>query len=147
VSGHPAPKRPPRPGVAAVTAVGCLVVAAFQIALAFGAPLGAAALGGTISGQLPGSLRLVSALTALVWLFATPVVLARGGVTLIPMRRKVAMWGTWVLVGLLGVATMANVASSSPWERFGWGPYSLLMLLLCITLARGRPSADRTPSA
>jgi hypothetical protein len=144
VSSHPAQRRP-RPQVAAVTAVGCLVVAAFQAALSLGAPLGAAALGGTVSGALPGSLRLATALTALVWLLGTLVVLARGGLAIYPLTRTVALWGTWVLVGLLGVATLLNFASSSPWERFGWGPYSLTMFALSITLARSRAPADRTP--
>jgi hypothetical protein len=131
--------------VAAVTAAGCLVVAAFQIALTVGAPLGAAALGGTISGPLPGSLRFVTAVTALVWLLGSLVVLARGGFTISPLPRTVTTWGTWVLVGLLGVATLLNFASSSPWERFGWGPFSLTLLVLCITLARSRPSAVGRP--
>jgi hypothetical protein len=147
MSGESAGRRVPRPRVAAVTAVSCLVVAAFQTALTLGAPLGAAALGGTITGPLPGSLRFVSALTALVWLVATLVVLARGGLLSSPLARSVASWGTWALVGLLGVATLLNFASSSPWERFGWGPFSLTMLVLCVALARSRPSADRKPSA
>ena len=145
MSSYSVRRRPPSRRVAAGLAVGCLVVAAFQIALTLGAPLGAAALGGTISGPLPGNLRFVTALTALVWLFGTLVVLARGGFTTSPMPRTVAMWGTWVLVGLLGVATLLNVASSSPWERFGWAPYSLTMLIPCLTLARSRPPAYRIP--
>jgi hypothetical protein len=147
MSGYPARERPRRPRVAAVMAVGCLLVMAFQVALTLGAPLGAAALGGSSSGPLPGSLRYVTALTALVWLFVTLVVLARGGYTISPLPRAVAMWGTWILVGTLGVATLLNFASSSPWERFGWGPFSLAMLVLCITLARSRPLADGTPYA
>ena len=87
----------------------------------------------------------MTALTALVWLFGALIVLTRGGFTTSTMPRTVAMWGTWVLVGLLGVATLLNVASSSPWERFGWAPYSLTMLILCLTLARSRPLADRIP--
>ena len=145
MSGRPARQRPPRPRVAAVLAVGCLIVGAFQIALTLGAPLGAAALGGTISGPLPGNLRFVTALTALVWLFTALVVLARGGFATSPMPRAVARWGTWVLLGLLGIATLLNVASSSPWERFGWAPYSLTMFVLCLTLTRSRPLADRVP--
>lgn len=61
MSGHPARQRQPRPQVAAVAAAGCLVVAAFQTALTLGAPLGAAALGGTISGPLSASLRTPAA--------------------------------------------------------------------------------------
>jgi len=141
---HSARQRPPHPRLAVVTAASCLVVAAFQIALTLGAPLDAAALGGTIPGPLPGNLRFVTALTALLWLFGALIVLARGFTTF-PMPRIVAMWGTWVLAGLLGVATLLNVASSSPWERFGWAPYSLTMLILCLALARSRPPADRIP--
>ena len=89
--------RPIRPRVAGVLAVGCLIVAAFQAALALGAPLGAAAIGGTNSGQLPDGLRFLTALTALVWLRGTLVVLARGGFALSPLPRVVATWGTWVL--------------------------------------------------
>ena len=72
-------------------------MAAFQAALALGAPLGAAAMGGTNSGQLPDGLRFLTALTALVWLLGTLVVLARGGFALSPLPRVVATWGTWVL--------------------------------------------------
>ena len=143
MSSQPARKRRPRPRVAAVTAVGCLAVAAFQMGLTLGAPLGAAALGGTISGPLPGSVRFVTAITALVWLFATLVVLARGGFSLYPLPRAVTTRGTWVLVGLLGVATLLNFASSSPWERYGWGPYSLTLMALSILLARSRPPAPQ----
>jgi hypothetical protein len=39
--------------LAVVLSGGLLVVTAFQAALTFGAPFGAAALGGTNSGQLP----------------------------------------------------------------------------------------------
>jgi hypothetical protein len=48
-------------------------------------------------------------------------------------------------VGFLGVATVLNSVSSSPWERFGWGPFSLATLICCILLARSRPPADRNP--
>ena len=87
----------------------------------------------------------MTALTALVWLFSTLIVLARGGFAVSPLPRAVAKWGTRVLVCTLGVATLLNFASSSPWERFGWGPFSLVMLILCIALARSRPPAGGTP--
>ena len=50
-----------------------------------------------------------------------------------------ALWvSTWALVCFLGVGTLLNFASSSPWERYGWGPFSLTMFILCIILARSR---------
>jgi hypothetical protein len=32
---------------------------------------------------------------------------------------------------------LMNFASSSPWERFGWGPFTLVLFLLGVVLARG----------
>jgi hypothetical protein len=99
-----ADNHPVRPAVAAVLAAGLLIVTAFQSALTFGAPLGAAALGGTNPGQLPDAVRLVTGFSALMWFLATLLVLARGGYALVPLPRRVTQPGTWVLVGLLGVA-------------------------------------------
>ena len=123
--------------VAAALAAGLLIVAAFQTALTLGAPLGFAAQGGTNPGQLPDALRLVTGLTVPVWLFATLLVLARGGYGLVPMPWRVTQLGTWLLVALLGVGMLLNVASSSPWERFGWAPFNLVILVLGVVLARG----------
>lgn len=56
------------------------------------------------------------------------------------MPQAVAQLGTWVLVGLLGVGALMNFASSSLWERFGWGPFTLIMCILCLVVARSRPT-------
>lgn len=132
--------RPARSGVAIVLAAGLLIVVAFQTALTLGAPFGAAAMGGTNPGRLPDAVRIVTGFAALVWLFGAFVVLARGGKAVLPMPQAVAQAGTWILVGLLGVGALMNFASSSPWERFGWGPFTLIMCILCLVLARSRPT-------
>jgi len=134
---------PARARAAFFLAGGLLIVAAFQLALALGAPFGAAAQGGTNPGQLPGALRLVSGVGAIVWLGATVIVLARGGWALVPLRDNVARVATWGLVGILGVGALMNFASSSPWERFGWGPFTLVLFVLCVVLASSAP--PRTP--
>jgi CubicO group peptidase (beta-lactamase class C family) len=140
----PIDNHPVRPRVAAALAAGLLIVTAFQAALTFGAPLGAAAQGGTNPGQLPDALRLVTGLSAVLSLFATLLVLARGGYALVPLSRRITQLGAWVLVGLLGLGTLMNVASSSPWERFGWGPFTLVLLVLGVVLARsGLPPEPR----
>ena len=128
--------QPIRPRVAAVLAVGLLIVTAFQAALTLGAPLGAAAMGGTTPGQLPDAIRLVTGFQTAVWLFAALLVLARGGRPLVPLPQAVSRVGTWVLVGLLGVGALMQFASSSPWERFGWGPFTLVLLTFGVVLAR-----------
>jgi hypothetical protein len=133
--------KPVRQRVAVVLAVGLLIVAAFQAALTLGAPLGAAAMGGAHPGQLPDAVRLVTGFATGVWLFAALLVLARGGRALVPMPDAVTRVGAWVLVGLLGPSALLNFASSSPWERFGWGPFTLVIFTFAVILARsGSPA-------
>jgi hypothetical protein len=120
--------------VAAV--VGFLTIAAFQAALAGGAPLGRAAWGGTRT-RLPTSLRVASAVAVIFWSLAATVVLARAGVDAAFVPRVVARWGTWVLVVVLPVGAAMNAASSSPWERFLWAPLALALAVLCLVVARG----------
>ena len=131
--------------VAVVLAAGLLIVTTFQAALTLGAPLGAAALGGANPGQLPDAVRLVTGFSTVMWLSAALLVLARGGRALVPLPQVVARVGAWVLVGLLGLGALLNFASSSPWERFGWGPFSLVLLTLSVVLARSGlpPAAQR----
>jgi hypothetical protein len=143
----PADGRPVRPRVAALLAVGCLIVAAFQAGLTLGAPFGAAALGGANAGQLPGPLRLVTGFATVVWLLAALLVLTRGGSRHSPVTTAVASVGTWALACLLGVGALMNFASSSPWERFGWGPFTLVMFVLGVVLARSGFASDRPTRA
>ena len=140
--------QPVAPRVAVVLAGGLLIVTAFQAALTFGAPLGAAAQGGTNPGQLPDALRVVTGLAAVICLLAALLVLARGGHALVPLPQAVSRVGTWVLVGLLGLGALMNFASSSPWERFGWGPFTLVLLILAVVLVRsGLPLGRPAPRA
>jgi hypothetical protein len=120
-------------GVAA--AVGFLVIAVFQVALALGAPLGRAAWGGA-NDRLPTRLRIASGIAAVVWVLAGIIVLGRVGIEVLPLPSAVYRWGTWVLVGLLLLGALVNFASRSAWERFLWGPFALLLAVLCFLVAR-----------
>jgi hypothetical protein len=117
-----------------LAAVGLLAIAAFQLALALGAPLGRAAWGGA-SAQLPPRLRAASAVAVLVWLLATVIVVGRVGIELVPLPAPVLEWGTWILVVLLTLGAIVNFASASPWERFLWAPVALLVALLTALVA------------
>jgi len=134
---HIKPVRAVRRRLSLATAIGFLIVVAFQLTLTLGAPFGAAALGGANPGQLPEELRVVSAVSALIWIFATFIVLARGGFAISPLPRALARWGTWMLVGYLALGVLMNAASFSPWERFGWAPFTLVLFTLTLLLARG----------
>ena len=133
----PITKRPVRRGVASALATGLLIVAAFQAALTLGAPWGAAAQGGTNPGRLPDDLRLASGIAAIVFLLAALIVLAKGGRNDPHLPPVVVRVGTWVIVVLLGVGVLMNAASSSPWERYGWAPFTLVLFVLSVLLVRG----------
>ena len=140
--------QPLRSRVTVVSAAGLLIVTAFQAALTPGAPLGAAAMGGINPGRLPDAVRLVTGFSTAVWLFAALIVLTRGGRALVPLPQAVSRVGAWVLVGLLGLGALMNFASSSPWERFGWGPFTLVLFMLGVVLARsGLPPSRPAPRA
>ena len=122
--------------LACLAAGGFGAIVLFEVALALGAPLGEAAMGGSHSGQLPSDLRVVSALGAAFWSLAALTVLSRGGFAFSPVPRRAARWGTWVLVVVLALGTVMNAASPSSWERFGWAPLVLALTVVCFRLAR-----------
>ena len=104
----------------------------FQVLLAAGVPLGKAAYGGK-SDLLTPALRIMSLLSALIFLGAIWTVLTRSGV--IPVSKGVrgaAGWLVWGLVVLFSLSFLANVMSSSPWERFLMAPSALLIVICCI---------------
>ncbi|MFS0701318.1 hypothetical protein AB6N24_15215 [Cellulomonas sp. 179-A 4D5 NHS] len=139
----PSTARPRDRRLAVAAASGFALVTAFQVALAAGAPLGAAAWSGAHPGRLPDELRVASSVSAVVWLLAALVVLARGGVG-VALPARVGRTGVRALVGLLGLGAVMNAASSSPWERYGWAPFVVVLLVLCVLLARRGPQ-DAAP--
>jgi hypothetical protein len=107
------------------------VVGAFQLALAAGAPWGAAAFGGQTPGVLPTSLRVVSAVSVLVYGgLGALVVTDRLGST---ARRRV-LTGASLLMAL---GTVANLATQSPVERL-WAPVAATLAVLLWRLRRSR---------
>ena len=118
--------------LAAVLAVVFLaVVAAFQIALAFGAPLGYAAWGGRHERVLPGRLRVASGVAGFV---VYPViglfVLASAGLIDADWLPGSGRTGMWILAAFFTLGALANFASRSPKERY-WGPVSLVVAVCC----------------
>lgn len=122
--------------VAAILATLLLVaIAAFQLALALGAPWGAAAWGGQNPGVLPRPLRIASGVAALVvYPLIIAVVLAAAGLIgdeWLPVDPTLLMWA---LAGLLGVGAVMNFASRSRPER-RWGAVALTIALCCVAIA------------
>jgi hypothetical protein len=98
------------------TAAGLVVLGAFQVALAAGAPWGRAAYGGTNHGSLPGHLRAISGLAAVGYATGAVLVLRGAGS---PQARGRAFTALSVF---MGIGAVANGASRSPVERALWTP-------------------------
>lgn len=130
---------------ATVAATGFGIVAVFQLLLALGAPWGRAALGGANEGTLPPELRVVSSVSMAVFVGAAAVVLGRAGLWGSRFSRAFR-GGAWVLVAILPVGALMNLASSSPWERFGWAPFTALLAVATFVTARGRGSSEHAVS-
>ena len=109
-------------------------MATLQILLAMGLPLGRAAFGGA-NAILPAKLRAASAMSALIFLAALYVVLARGGLLGVASESSPVRIGIWVLAAIFGLSTVANIASRSRWERFLMAPIGLVLTACCVVLA------------
>ncbi len=118
-------------------------IAAFQVAAAAGAPVGALAWGGAHEGALPTELRTASAVSAVVW-GAAAVAVAAGYPRAATGRRRL-LRGVAVLSG---AGVLVNLASPSLPERMVWVPVSAAVAALAWRAARrGRAAAVTGASA
>jgi hypothetical protein len=117
----------------AIALIGALVV--FQLALALGAPYGAAAWGGRNPGVLPPNLRIASAVVGIVVypLMAVVILAAAGliGDDWLPIDPIVAMW---ILTGFFALGAVVNALSPSAPERV-WSPVSAVLAICCALIA------------
>jgi len=111
-------------------------MAIFQIFLAMGFPLGRAAFGGT-HAVLPARLRAASMTSALLFVAAFYVVLARGGLFGVGSESMPVRITIWVFAAIFALSTVANVASRSRWERFLMAPVGLVLTACCLAVAVG----------
>ena len=119
----------------AFSLIGALTV--FQLALALGAPLGAAAWGGQHPGVLPGRLRIASAVVGLVvYPLIGLVILAAAGLIgddWLPIDPTAAMW---ILAAFFALGAVVNAVSRSAPERI-WSPVSAALAVCCVLIALG----------
>lgn len=126
-------------GVAAIVAAILFVgMAALQLALALGAPLGQHVLGGRTAGTLPGRLRAASAAAALVLLVVATVVLARAAVIGWPADLAGLLGpACWVIAGYMVLNTLGNLRSTSRAERTIFAATTAVLAILCAVVALG----------
>jgi hypothetical protein len=129
---------------AIAASVGCSALFVFQVLLAVGAPLGGAAFGGA-HVVLPSTLRIASAVSALLFLGAIWAVLSGAGVVRVGAgAAAVARWVLWCYAGLFSLSALANLASMSSWERFLMAPTAVLLAVCCVIVALPwRSDSDR----
>jgi hypothetical protein len=117
----------------AIAAAGFLVVAGYQVLLALGIAFSGAAWGGA---TLTPTLRLASAVSALVLVLAALIVFGRAGYWGPRVPAAIFRWGTWALVGGMALSALANFASATAGERFFLGPSALVLAFLCFAATR-----------
>lgn len=103
------------------------LMAAFQLALAAGAPWGEYAMGGAVRGKFPPSLRIAAFAQAMLIVGMAAVVLARAGLVLANWS-KVSEWLIWVVVAIYATSLILNLITRSKRERAIGVPAALLLL-------------------
>lgn len=112
-----------------------LGVAIYQILLAIGFPLGAAAWGG-LYRTLPMPLRIASIFSAVILVSMGIVILQH--TTVIEPFLPIPIHSTlWVFTAFLGLNTVGNIASKSKTERLIMTPVSSILFLLCLWVLLG----------
>ena len=107
----------------------------FQLLLAAGVPLGRAAFGGE-NRVLSKKLRIVSAASAVVFVAAFYVILARSGFFGKASKASTSVHACiWVLVAIFGLSACANAASRSRTERRVMAPVALLLAVCSLAVA------------
>jgi hypothetical protein len=109
----------------------CVAFAAFQVALAAGAPWGKMTWGGS-TAVLSSGMRAASAGAAVYLGLAAAAMLVRSGDLGRGLPQPPFRWFNIFLVAQLALNTAANFASRSAAERYGMGAASALGFVFCL---------------
>lgn len=119
-------------------------LAVFQLALAFGAPLGRFAWGGGHE-RLPRNLRIGSLIAIVIYALLATIMLDRAGLAGIFPDPAIASIGAWIAVAYLALGIPMNAISRSKPERFTMTPIVTLLFTLALFIALS--PAAMTPTA
>lgn len=112
-------------------------VAAFQLALALGAPWGEYAMGGRFRGTFPPAMRVAAVVQMLQIGLLCAIMLMRAGIILKSWRHRWG-WLAWAVVVFLAAGVLLNLITPSPRERLIWAPVAILMFLSSLRVALSR---------
>ena len=139
IAGEPAEATPRSCVLAARAAAVVMVgVAAFQIALVFGAPWGAYTQGGETVGILDASGRVVAAVSCAILLLMAAAILAR--VREGPLKGapgSVVSVLAWFTTVYAAVSVVLNLATRSSSERAVFAPTAILLFVLVVSAMVG----------
>ena len=113
------------------------VVIGFQLALAFGAPWGAYAMGGAFPGRFPPGMRLGALVQAGLMALMACVILSRARLAL-PRWYRISRRLVWAIVAMGGIGLTLNLVTPSSGERAIWAPVALLLLACSLVVATAR---------
>lgn len=118
--------------------ISCSGIAAFQIAIIFGAPLAQHSDGGKSSGKLSPQIRLISALRALFYLATSGHYLAQLGVFAPLLDDSGNSIANWVFTIPLAIAAIFYNLTESDGERRLFGASSITMAIAALLVALQR---------
>ncbi len=142
-SGDPFPARIASVRAAWVAAALFCLVAAFHAALVLGAPLGEFTQGGSTTGALATSGRLVAAISCALSIVMAGAIVGRvghGPFRLWPVRLRTPL--AWATAVYSLIAVVLNLITRSAAERALWAPVSLVLLGL-VTFVMATTSSRR----
>lgn len=117
------------------------IVAAFQLALALGAPWGEYAMGGQFRGTYPPFMRFAAVIQMIQLAALCLIVLMRSGFILASWRPRWD-WLAWAVVFFLAAGVVLNLITPSPKERLIWAPVAIVLFLCALRVATSaRPAA------
>jgi hypothetical protein len=114
-----------------------ILVVAFQIALAMGAPWGHLTMGGKFQGKLPQRMRGVAVFSAVLLVVFALIVETRAGF-LFPQFYALSKGLIWVVVAYCALGVVMNAITPSKSERALWLPVVLGMLACSLIVTLGR---------
>jgi hypothetical protein len=129
--------------LAAVAAAALMAaVAAFQVALALGLPLGEATMGGraaTVDGVLQPPYRAIAVGSAVVLVLGAWIMLGRAGSLPVFVGGQALVWSVWVVAGFMALNTLTNLSARHALERWGLSSITLATALLVGYVAYAAP--------
>lgn len=111
-----------------------VIIAIFQLALAFGAPLGEYTMGGKFPGKLPIKMRVAALIQILILLIFVFLVIAKAGIAF-EQYYSVGRIGIWFIVAFFIFGTIINLSSPSSKEKLVMGPANIIAFISTLVVA------------